>query len=150
MEAQDGEGGHGAAVTSRRGLAPTGEGPCQGGRLAYVSILGYTGVMERRGFKEARILMLQALEEGRIQHEPRSVLSEKNLLATGEVDTAFVVRLIRGATGQQARWRPHHQAPDVQVWVLKPWSQGRQWYLKTYLLDDLWFISVHLAIERRL
>ena len=103
--------------------------------------------MEHYGFKKTKALMIQALQEERVQHEPRALQAEKNLLATGDVDAAFVISLLQATTGRQAGSQPHHQVPGIQVWVLKPSVHGRRWYVKAYLLDDLWVISVHASSE---
>ena len=98
--------------------------------------------MKKHGFKGAQREALKALKEGRIQHEPRSTLSEKNLLSTGDVDVDFVTHLIQSTASRDAGNNPHHFL-DVEVWVFKPMVAGVRWYTKFYLINDLWFISVH-------
>jgi hypothetical protein len=43
------------------------------------------------GFKEVRQMAIHALEEGRVQHEARDQIDDKNLLLTGEVSSEQVV-----------------------------------------------------------
>lgn len=47
------------------------------------------------GFNDARKALIKALEGRNYQHDPRDVLSEKNLLAIGEVTEADVVQVLR-------------------------------------------------------
>ena len=51
------------------------------------------------GFRDARSALIDALETGNFQHEARDVLSEKNLLAVGDVDIEFVVKLLKKTGG---------------------------------------------------
>ncbi len=102
------------------------------------------------GFKEARRLAIEAITGGRIQHEVRDEVDEKNLLLTGEVTPEQVVRLLKGCRGTQYQCSPHHHVREVLVHVftpqgsLEPQGSRRRWYIKLYFLEpDVWFISVH-------
>jgi len=53
------------------------------------------------GFKVARQNAIKALKEGRVQHEVRGNVDEKNLLLTGEVSSEQVVRLLIACPGSQ-------------------------------------------------
>ena len=98
--------------------------------------------MRKRGFRTAKTEALVALRSGLIQHEPREALDEKNLLATGDVDADFVITLIDVTTSREASASAHHFL-DVQVWTFMPTVDAVRWYVKFYLIDSLWFISVH-------
>jgi len=98
--------------------------------------------VKKRGFKEAKQDALKALTDGRIQHEPRSTLDEKNLLATGEVDATWTASLILATPSRGATSSPHHFL-DLEVWVFRPSIDGTRWYIKFYFIDEIWFISVH-------
>lgn len=102
------------------------------------------------GFKEARQQAIRAIEEGRIQHEARAQIDEKNLLLTGDVTPAQVVRMLLACRGTQHRCSPHHQDAGIDVHEFKPEAslvpgqRRRRWYIKLYFLEpDVWFISVH-------
>lgn len=95
-------------------------------------------------------MAIHALEEGRVQHEARDEVDDKNLLLTGEVSSEQVVRLLRACRGTQYHCAPHHVAREVDVHVFKPQARlepkgdRRRWYIKLYFLEpDVWFISVH-------
>lgn len=98
--------------------------------------------VKKRGFKEAKQDALKALTDGRVQHEPRSTLNERNLLATGEVDATLTATLILATPSRCAASRPHHFL-DLEVWVFRPSIDGTRWYIKFYFIDEIWFISVH-------
>jgi hypothetical protein len=99
------------------------------------------------GFNEAARLTIEALKDGRFQHEPRSLASGKNLLATGDVSADDVVRLIRRCRGDQYEASPHHVDPSLEVNIFKPFAGGVRWYIKSYLVESdeftAFFISVH-------
>ena len=102
------------------------------------------------GFREVRQSAILAIEKGRIQHEVRNEVDEKNLLLTGAVSPGDVVRLLKACRGTQYSCSPHHAAREIDVHVfmpearLQPGGDRRQWYIKLYLLEpDIWFISVH-------
>ena len=102
------------------------------------------------GFKKVRQEAIRALEEGRVQHEARDEVDEKNLLLTGEVSVDQVVRLLRACQGTQYSCAPHHVVREIDVHVFKPHTRlepkgdRKRWYIKLYFLEpDVWFISVH-------
>jgi hypothetical protein len=100
------------------------------------------------GFREARRRLTAALREGRYEHEARAALEEKNLLAIGEVDAAFVIRLLERCSGTQYRQGPHDFDPGTVVHTFLPRFGGERWYVKVYFLaDDAVFISVHVAAD---
>lgn len=92
------------------------------------------------GFKEAKRKVIAALKNGAYQHEARDNIDTKNLLQMGSVSAAQVCDLLRVCQGQDHSSSPHHQAPDIQVHVVR--RDG--WYIKFYFVDpDTVFISVH-------
>ncbi|WP_201161524.1 hypothetical protein [Phaeovulum veldkampii] len=102
--------------------------------------------MTELGFKEARQRVIQSLKEGLYQHEARSSIEAKNLLATGKVAVAEVVDMLRRCNGTHHTSSWHHTVKGVQVHVIKPDKPDR-WYIKFYFLDpeapETMFISVH-------
>jgi hypothetical protein len=108
------------------------------------------------GFKEARREAIRAIEEGRIQHEARDEVDEKNLLLTGEVTPDQVVRLLRACRGTQYACSPHHLVGEIDVHVFAPEARigtsadRKRWYIKLYFLEpEVWFISVHEGKKER-
>ena len=96
------------------------------------------------GFKDARRLLIQALETGRYQHEYRKDLESKNLLAIGEVSPEFVAGLLFRCRGDQYRASPYHFDPKIVCHTFTPVLEGTRWYVKAYFLaPDAVFISVH-------
>jgi len=102
------------------------------------------------GFKEIREASIRAIEEGRIQHEIRGHIEEKNLLLTGDITPKQVVSLLRTCRGTQYQCTRHHQIKIVDVHIFKPEvrltskSMKVRWYIKLYFLEPhVWFISVH-------
>ena len=97
--------------------------------------------------RDARSRLIAALREGRVEHEAREVLEEKNLLAIGEVDVETVIRLLQRTRGEQYTETPHHWAAEVRVHVFTPVVDGERWYIKAYFLassgGNATFISVH-------
>lgn len=91
--------------------------------------------------------MIKALETGSFEHEARDVLSEKNLLAIGDVDEAFVIKLLHRCRGNQYRTSPHHWDADTTVHEFKPVVEDEHWYVKAYFLESsrsrVTFISIH-------
>lgn len=84
-----------------------------------------------------------------IGHEIRGSISEKNLLATGEVSRAFVASLLMRCRGNQYSGSRHHVQRDIEVHTFKPvivdGAIREQWYIKLYFIEQLVFISVHLS-----
>lgn len=99
------------------------------------------------GLTDARNMLVKALNTGNYEHELREVLDEKNLLAIGEVDAAFVVKLLHRAKGADYRASPHHWEAEVTVHTFTPRHEGRRWYVKAYFVDGeagrAVFVSVH-------
>ncbi len=100
------------------------------------------------GFRNSRALLIDALMKGNFQHEPRDVLSEKNLLAVGDVDVEFVVKLLKKAGGHDYRSSPHDSARSIPVHVFKPLHEGERWYIKAYFLDDGSEIAVFISVHK--
>jgi hypothetical protein len=103
-------------------------------------------------FTWARAEAIRAIEEGRVQHEARDAVDEKNLLLTGDVTPEQVVRLLKACRGPQYTCSPHHLVPDIEVHVFKPEARNepaaakKRWYIKLYFLEpEVWFISVHAS-----
>ena len=90
-------------------------------------------------FLQVKALVIEALSEGRAHAEAREAQTEKNLLATGQIDPCEAIRIIQRTRGDQAKSSPHHSDSSIEVWVLRP--QG--WYIKFFILEDCWFISFH-------
>ncbi len=100
------------------------------------------------GFKEIRRLAIQAVQQGRVQHEARGEIDEKNLLLMGGVTTVQVVQLLSSCRGNQYSSSFHHLVPGIVVHIFKPevklGLKRERWYVKFYVLEpDVWFISVH-------
>jgi len=109
---------------------------------------GYTPV----GFTAARAELIACLRAQRVQHEPRDVSTEKNLLAVGEVTIDFVIAQLRRCRGGQYRSSAHHRAPSIEVHEFFPGRGDRssalgRWYIKAYFLEGAVFISVHEAMQ---
>jgi len=95
--------------------------------------------------QEIKKLIIQCLEDGLVQHETRSgKIDEKNLLLTGKVTIEDVIQAIRSTKGDNFTRSKHHFDSSIEVYIFKPHTSGRSWYIKCYLLEpDVWFISVH-------
>lgn len=91
-------------------------------------------------FKEIKRTVIAALRSGTFQHESRSDINVKNLLATGQVDASFVEKLLSNCTSNHLTTSPHHWVNGIDVHVVE--KDG--WYIKFYFLaPDTMFISVH-------
>jgi len=99
------------------------------------------------GLREARRVLITCLRSGTYEHEARDVLAEKNLLAVGEVDVGFVVRLLHHTRGADYNAVPHVWAPETTVHVFRPFLRGTRWYVKAYFITEgephAVLISVH-------
>lgn len=96
------------------------------------------------GFKIIRALLIDALQSDRFRAEPREDIRTKNLLWAGQIDAAFVIRLLLRCDGTRYRTSEHHQLEDVECHIFTPEMEGEQWYIKAYLLPErAVFISVH-------
>ncbi len=88
------------------------------------------------GFSSAKRALLAALEAGNFQHEAREVLSEKNLLAVGEISVGEVISIVRRSRGTDYAASRHHWDPDIEVHVFRPTVDGTSWYVKAYFLEE--------------
>jgi len=92
------------------------------------------------GFKDVKQTVVTALRAGTFQHEARSDINVKNLLATGQVNASFVERILSNCTNKHLETTPHDLDRDIDVYVIK--KDG--WYIKFYFLNpQTVFISVH-------
>jgi hypothetical protein len=89
------------------------------------------------GFRTARRLLVAALTEGRYEAEDRADIEAKNLLFTGDVDAAFVVRLLNRCPGTAYRASPHHYDSSIIVHEFFPRDGNTVWYIKVYFLDEI-------------
>lgn len=89
--------------------------------------------------------VVRALQAGTYQFESRLHIDEKNYLQAGRVDEQFVIGAILAARGHDAERGVHHQRASVEVWIFKPEVDRQRWYIKFYVLEDVWFISIHPA-----
>ena len=98
------------------------------------------------GFKEARQKAIEALKNGKYQHEARADIDVKNLLQLGSVSTQEVIDILRICGGSHHSASPHHVVDDIEVHIIKAMKPS-PWYIKFYFLDpeipELMFISVH-------
>lgn len=103
------------------------------------------------GFSDAREQALKYLESGKVQHEARDNINEKNLLAVGTVTVEQVVSLLKATKGSQYSSSQHGDDQSITVHVCQPelaLDEGDEevydWYIKFYFLEpNLVFISVH-------
>jgi hypothetical protein len=95
------------------------------------------------GFKEARLLLIEALRSGTFDFEPRADIAEKNLLYAGDVDAGFVVRLLLRCAGWEYSTSTHHSR-EAECHIFTPATGGQRWYIKAYQEHGgVVFISVH-------
>ena len=96
------------------------------------------------GFKDARAMVIAALQAGQFRHEPRPNAKEKNLLDAGEVTAGFVAQLLLRCSGNQYEAGTHHVHADRVCHIFTPELRGERWYVKVYFrLSLAVFISVH-------
>jgi hypothetical protein len=96
------------------------------------------------GFKDARAMVVAALQSGQFRHEQRADAAEKNLLDAGEVTAGFVADLLLRCSGIQYESSHHHSDPDLLCHIFKPELRGERWYVKVFILSSVAvFISVH-------
>jgi len=94
---------------------------------------------------------VEALRQGTFEHEARDALSEKNLLAVGDVDEDEVARLVLRTRSHEYGESRHHWDQSVIVHTFNPTSREERWYIKVYLIETdhderkAVFISVHRA-----
>jgi len=95
-------------------------------------------------FGDDKPRILKALEVGMVLHEDRTDQQAKNFVDSGVVSLELAHKIVSSTRGLQAKSSPHHQYKAITVWVLTPKFEGRQWYVKCYLIDDdLWLLSFH-------
>jgi hypothetical protein len=101
--------------------------------------------MNPDGFSQVKKCILKFLKEDNFQHEIRTDIDVKNLLATGKVSKDEVIRLIKSSNGTCHSKSPHHVTSSFIVHVIK----NKGWYIKFYFLEInaneniSVFISVH-------
>ena len=92
------------------------------------------------GFKNIKMTVIEALRSGNFQHEARTDIEIKNLLATGVVDAGFVESILINCTNRHLATSPHDLDNTIDVHVVK--KNG--WYIKFYFGNpQTMFISVH-------
>jgi len=95
-------------------------------------------------FKEARSALIEALREGRFQHEAREAQEEKNFVAVGDLTAEQVIEILKACVGRHYKWEWHHVLPRVEVHVFKGKKiigSWKQWFIRAYFLEeDAWFI----------
>lgn len=99
-------------------------------------------------FKDAKRALIQALEAGDYQHEPRGALSEKNLLAVGDVDVEDVIKMLRRTRGDQYSSTPHDWDVETTVHVFRPDLDSERWYVKAYFLGSPDLSAVFVSVHR--
>lgn len=100
------------------------------------------------GFCEARAALIRALLAGAYQHEARDALSEKNLLAVGDITADEVVAILRRARGHQYSRAPHDWDQKTVVHVFRPIVSGEKWYVKAYFLAGAERTAVFISVHR--
>lgn len=96
------------------------------------------------GLRDARARFIEALLAGAFDHEERSVKSERNLLAVGEIEAAEVIDLLQRCRGEEYRTSPHHFDAATTVHEFRPRGRTGRWYIKGYFMEStLFLISVH-------
>ena len=101
------------------------------------------------GLSAAKKAVVTALRERDFVHEAREVLSEKNLLAVGDIEADDVAKLILRTSGADYSESPHDADRSVVVHTFRPTVNDMRWYIKVYFLNEsegtATFISVHRA-----
>ncbi|PKG97190.1 hypothetical protein [Paraglaciecola sp. MB-3u-78] len=96
------------------------------------------------GFKDVKRQLVDCLKSGNIVHEQRDNINLKNLLATGQISVDLVTDIVSQTRGNEHRESPHYFDSTVDVHVIKTSFQGKNWYIKWYLIEpNSVFISVH-------
>ena len=112
-------------------------------------VLYYVSSTLSVGFRAAKKAVVTALREMGFQHDAREVLSEKNLLALGDIGAEDVAKLILRTMAADYTESPHHADHSVVVHTFRPTVNQKRWYIKVYFLDEAegtaTFISVHRA-----
>ncbi len=100
------------------------------------------------GFKEVRRATIQALRDGRFQHEERAQAEGKNLLASGEVSVEEVIALLQRCRGDQHRSSTHHFDRTQVVHIFRPVDGPARWYIKSYLVERDGIAAVFISVHR--
>lgn len=95
------------------------------------------------GFKDVRKRLIEALRTRQYTNEERLNAASKNLLASGDVDDAFVIQLLLRCAAWEYGTSKHHFL-EVDCHIFTPTLEGARWYIKAYLEPArAVFISVH-------
>ena len=97
-----------------------------------------------QGYKNVKKHVIKSLELGNYQSESRKEIEAKNLLLTGEISAADLIKHIKSSNGNNHTTSQHHHQQNVTVHIIK--CNG--WYIKFYFVDieyddSTMFISVH-------
>lgn len=96
------------------------------------------------GFKSVKSKVIDCLNNGNVLHEGRGNINIKNLLSTGVVSNADVVKLLASSRGDSYTTSPHHWDSSIDVHVISTRILGKKWYIKWYFSEpNSVFISVH-------
>lgn len=96
------------------------------------------------GFNDVKKAVIACLLSGSYDHEIRGNIDVKNLFQCGQLTDDYVIDLIKKTRGNQYEVSKHHNAYSIDVHVLKPHKDGKDWYIKFYFVEpDVMFISVH-------
>ncbi|MBM7074267.1 hypothetical protein JQC92_19925 [Shewanella sp. 202IG2-18] len=96
------------------------------------------------GFSEVKKQVISCIKRGSYDHEVRQNINVKNLFQCGQLSDEAVVELIKRTRGNEYEVSSHHKAPSIDVHILKPYKDGKKWYIKFYFVEpDVLFISVH-------
>jgi hypothetical protein len=96
------------------------------------------------GFTQVKKKVVSCLLNGAYDHEARRDVDVKNLFQCGQLSQDYVIELIKRTSGNDYEQRPHHQVHSVDIHILKPFKDGKKWYIKFYFVEpDVVFISVH-------
>lgn len=105
-----------------------------------------------------RTRIIEALQEGRVQHEMLTERVSKNeLLQSGQVGVQEVLEFLKPSRGLRFETRPHPVFPKISTYIFRsdPTNGGLPvtWYVKCYCLSEAeeenWFVGVHLTPERK-
>ena len=100
------------------------------------------------GFDAARKTVIRALSEGAFLHEARDALSEKNLLAVGDVTAQEIITLLHRTRGDEYTSSPHDWDPETVVHVFRPLVGKERWYVKVYFLEEPISTAVFISVHR--
>ncbi len=99
------------------------------------------------GFHEVRRRAIACLRADAFDSVMRLAMSEKNLLATGDVSADDVVRMIVLCRGIQYTARRMTDNTTILKHEMKPVVDGERWFIRFFFVpqptDMMMFISVH-------